>query len=236
MRALYRTANTRRGVILVNNPNLEPERLLGIETGADFTFNNNVTLRVTIFQNTVADLIQNITRGVAGDMPEFVEPCGLIDAGNTCRELDNVGEMQATGVELAAEYRPSKNWSFFLTHLYNDTEATEAPDNLQIVGKQIRQAPKKSFTAKIRNSNQSFDTTLQGRYVGDRYEDDLNALPVYEFFLLDAVFSRDLSESTELFLAIKKLLDEEYEIRVDNEGFTEIGRPRFVSLGFRYRH
>ena len=236
LRELYRTASTRGGVILVNNPNLEPERLLGFEVGADFTLQNDVTLRATIFQNTVEDLIQNITRGVAGAMPEFIAPCGLIEATETCRELDNVGEMEATGVELEAEYRPSDRWSYFLSYLYNDTEVTKAPDNPQIVGNQIRQAPKNSFTAKLRNSNRWFDTTLQGRFVDDRFEDDLNRLPVDSFFLLNAVFSRDFGDSTEVFLAIENLFDKEYEIRVDNDGSSEIGRPRFVSLGFRYRH
>lgn len=236
MRELYRTAVTRGRVVLVNNPNLEPERLVGIEGGADFTLENNVTVRVTIFQNTVDDLIQNITRGVAGDMPEVISPCGLVDAGDACRELANVGEMRATGVELETEYRPSEKWSFFLSYLYNDTEVTEAPDDPQIVGKQIRQAPKNSFTAKIRNGNRWFDTSLQGRYVGNRYEDDLNSLAVDEFFLLDVMFSRDLSDSVQVFLSIENLLDEQSEIRVNNDGFTEIGRPRFVNLGFRYRH
>lgn len=236
MRELYRSAVTRGGVVLVNNPDLEPERLVGIEGGADFILENNVTVRVTIFQNIVEDLIQNITRGVAGNMPEVIPPCGLIDAGDTCRELANVGEMEATGVELETEYRPSEKWSFFLSYLYNDTEVTEAPDNPQIVGKQIRQAPKNSFTARIRNGSRWFDTTLQGRYVGDRYEDDLNSLAVDEFFVLDATFSRDIGASGQVFLSIENLLDEEYEIRVDNNGFTEIGRPRFVNLGFRYRH
>jgi len=236
MRELYRTASTRGGVILVNNPNLAPERLLGIEAGTDFLFDNGVTLRLTVFRNTVEDLIQNITRGVAGDMPEVISPCGLIDAGDTCRELANVGEMEATGVELETEYRPNDNWSFFLSYLYNDTDVTEAPGNPQLIGKQIRQAPKNSFTANIRNRNRWFDTALQGRYVGDRYEDDLNTLPVDEFFLLDLVVSRDLGESTEIFVSVQNLFDEEYEIRVDNDGFSEIGRSRFVSLGFHYRH
>lgn len=235
MRELYRTASTRGGVILVNNPELEPERLLGIEAGADFILDNNVTLRVTIFQNTVEDLIQNITRGVAGNIPESIAPCGLIDAGDTCRELANVGEMEATGVELEAEYNPSERWRFFLSYLYNDTEVTKAPDNPQIVGKQIRQAARNSFTAKIQNSNRWFNTTLQGRYVGDRYEDDLNTLPVDEFFLLDATFSRDISDSIEVFMSVGNVFDKEYEIRVDHDGFVEIGRPRFVSLGVRIR-
>lgn len=236
LRELYRSASIRGGTILVNNPELRPERMTGIEAGADFLFDSNVTLRITVFQNTVENLIQNITRGVAGGLPEVIEPCGLIDAGETCRELDNVGEMEAKGLELDLQYEPSEHWSFFLSYLYNDSEVTSAPGNPQIVGNQIRQAPKNSLTARVRNSNSWFDTSLMGRYVGERFEDDLNSLPVDDFFLLDLRLSRQVSDSTEVFLTIDNLLDTEYEVRTASNGDMELGRPRFVGLGVRFRH
>jgi outer membrane receptor protein involved in Fe transport len=236
LRELYRSAFTRRGINLVNNPDLAPERLVGIEAGADFMIGNNATLRLTLFQNTVQDLIQNITRGISGETPEVIEPCGLIGANETCRELDNVGEMEAAGLELEAEYHPVANWSLFLSYLYNDTEITSAPDDPQIIGNRVRQAPEHSFTARIRNSSRWFDTSLLARYVGERYEDDLNVLLVDDFLLFDLRFSRQVSDSTEVYFTIANLLDEEYEIRVGNDGSIEIGRPRFVGLGLRFRH
>jgi len=235
MRELYRSSSERGGVILVNNTELQPERLTGIEAGADLIFDNHVTLRITLFQNTVEDLIENMTRGIAGDTPEVIEPCGLIDAGETCRELDNVGEMEARGLELDLQYDPNENWSFFLSYLFNDTQVTSAPDNPQIIGNQIRQAAKNAFTARVRNSNHWVQTSLTGRYVGDRYEDDLNTLPVDDFFLLDLRISRQVSNTMEVFLSFDNLLDTEYETRTFTNGDIEIGRPRFVGLGFHYR-
>ena len=236
MRELYLTSSTRGGVIRVNNPKLKPERLVGLEVGADFAFYSNVTLRLTLFQNTVEDLIQNITRGIAGDTPEVIPPCGLIGPGDVCRELDNVGEMKSTGLEMDVQYQPNERWSFYLSYLYNDTEVTKAPDDPQIIGNRIRQAPRSSFTARIRNYGRWFETSLTGRYVGERFEDDLNTLPVDDFFVLDLRFSRQVSNTTEVFLSIDNLLDEEYEIRLDTVGDILIGRPRFVGFGLRFRH
>jgi outer membrane receptor protein involved in Fe transport len=236
LRELYYAASTRGGVILVNNPDLEPEQLIGLEAGADFDIGDSTTLRLTLFTNTVEDLIQNITRGETGDQPGVIEPCGLIGANETCRELDNVVEMQATGLEVETDYQPSVNWDFQLSYLYNDTEISKAPDNPQLVGNQVRQAPKHSFTARVRNSSRWFDTSLMARYVGERYEDDLNQLEVADFLVFDLRFSRQVSDSSELFLVVENLLDEEYEIKVENNGSIEIGRPRFVGLGLRYRY
>ena len=234
LRELYHSARIRSGVNLVNNPTLAPERLVGLEGGIDVEF-NRVSFGLTLFRNTVEDLIQNITRGTSGDSPEYIEPCGLIGANETCRELDNVGEMRATGLELETIYRPSETWMLQLSYLYNDTEITEAPDNPQLVGNQVRQAPEHSFTARVRNSNRWFDTSLLARYVGERYEDDLNNLKVDDFLLFDLYFSRQISDQAELFLSVENLFDEEYEIRVENNGSIEIGRQRFVGLGVRYR-
>lgn len=235
LRELYYAASTRGGVILVNNPELEPERLVGLEVGADFDLGRSTILRLTLFQNTVKDLVQNITRGQTGDLPSIVEPCGLMAPNETCRELDNVGEMRATGLELEGDVQWSESWNFQLSYLFNDTEISKSPDNPQLVGNQVRQAAKHSFTARLRNSSPWFDTSLLARYVGQRYEDDLNQLEVDDFLLFDLRFSRRVSDSTELFLAIENLLDEAYEIKVENTGSIEIGRPRFVGLGLRFR-
>ena len=140
----------------------EPEEVAGVdgrgaglakaaEIGADLDLGENARLRLTVFRNTVEDLVQNITRGQTGDAPGVVEPCGLIGPNETCRELDNVGEMQATGLELEAEFQPAPRWRLFASYLYNDTEITRAPDNPALVGNRVRQAPEHALTARLRH-------------------------------------------------------------------------------------
>jgi outer membrane receptor protein involved in Fe transport len=235
LRELYRTASTRGGIILVNNPDLAPERLTGIEGGVDLFLTNDLSLSVTLFHNIVEDLVQNITRGTAGAVDRVIDPCGLVPAGGTCRELDNVGEMESNGLEFELEYRPHPDWTFFASYLYNDAEITKAPDQPQIEGNQVRQAPENQFTLKLEYTNRLFDTTGPGRYVGERYEDDLNTLNIDDFFLVDLVLARRLNESFQVFFSLENLFDKEYEIRRTNSGSVEIGKPRFVNLGLRYR-
>lgn len=235
LRELYRVSSTRGGVVLVNNPYLAPERLVGVEAGVDWAVSNRSFLRLTLFQNVVEDLIQNITRGSAGDEPVYIEPCGWMEPGTTCRELDNVGEMESTGLELEAGYDTGNNWSFFLSYLYNDATYTKAPDNPQIVGKQVRQAPKHSFTARARHSGKWFDTSILARYAGKRYEDEINTLYVDDFLLFDLRFAHRLNETSELFLSVENLFDEDYEVSRNSAGIVDIGRPRFIGLGWRFR-
>ena len=162
-------------------------------------------------------------------------PCGLLAANETCRELDNVGEMQSRGVELEATWQPSDSWELQLSYLYNDSEITRAPDNPQLIGNRVRQAPRHAVTARARHSGRWFDTALMARYVGTRYEDDLNRLEVDDFLLFDLRITRAIGANSEWFIAVENLFDEAYEVKVENSGAVEIGRPRYVGLGLRFR-
>ena len=99
----------------------------------------------------------------------------------------------------------------------------------------MRQSPKSNLTARLRHDGRWFSTSVVGRYVGDRYEDERNTLPVDDYFVVDLRLSKPLSESTNLFLTVANLFDKAYEVQVNNNGFTEIGRPRFVGIGINFR-
>ena len=103
------------------------------------------------------------------------------------------------------------------------------------MGNRVRQAPKHSLTAWARHTGRWFDTSLMARYVGERFEDDLNLLEVDDFVLFDLRLSRAIGAGSEWFLAVENLFDETYEVRVENSGGLEIGRSRFVGLGLRFR-
>jgi outer membrane receptor protein involved in Fe transport len=238
LRELYRsTLIGGRSVVLTANPNLGPEELQGIEGGIDFSYGDNLLIRSTLFYNVVDDVIQNVTIDTAGDVDEVIEPCGLVPAGLVCQQLQNVGELEATGLEVEVDYQPHPDWRLFASYLLQNVEISEADGNPQLVGNKVRQSADNQYTAKVEYSKpQLFNLALQGRYVGERYENDLNTLEVDDFFLVDLVLSRSFGESINVFVSAENIFDEEYEVSVNARGAREIGRDRFLTVGFRYSH
>ena len=112
-------------------------------------------------------MIQNVTIDTAGDTDEVIELCGLVSAGFICQQLQDVAEVEATGLEMEVEYRPHPDGRLFASYLLQDAEITEAEGQPQLVGNKPRQSADNQFTAKVQYANAKlFEVTLQGRYVG----------------------------------------------------------------------
>ncbi len=76
-------------------------------------------------------------------------------------------------------------------------------------------------------------SSLQGRFVGDRFEDDLNTLPIEDFFVVDFLVNRRVNSWSEVFLTVENVFDTEYEVRASTNGMVEIGAPRIIQAGVR---
>jgi outer membrane receptor protein involved in Fe transport len=75
--------------------------------------------------------------------------------------------------------------------------------------------------------------TVQSRFVGPQFEDDLNQLPMAGFFILDVAASRQLFSNLAIFAAIENLLDRQY--LVGRAGLDTLGQPFTVRAGLRFR-
>jgi iron complex outermembrane receptor protein len=77
--------------------------------------------------------------------------------------------------------------------------------------------------------------SIQGRYVGDQFEDDLNTLKLGDFFVVDLMLSRALKTGWEAFLRVENLFDRTYEVAKSADGIVSIGAPLLVHGGIRAR-
>jgi outer membrane cobalamin receptor len=75
--------------------------------------------------------------------------------------------------------------------------------------------------------------SVQGRYHGDRYQDDLNTGRIDDSFLLDLSLSRRVTRRLELYAVVENALDTQF--MVANTGDPEFGHPRLVHGGVRFR-
>ena len=97
-----------------------------------------------------------------------------------------------------------------------------------------RQVPEDQFTARVGYSNpRIFASSIQGRYAGDRFEDDNNVLPVESLFVVDLLFSKNVTENVRLFAGVENVFDEEYQVRAASRGRVGIGAPRWIYGGIR---
>ena len=73
---------------------------------------------------------------------------------------------------------------------------------------------------------------VQGRYVGDRFEDDANQFPIGSLFVVDVTASKVINDWISIFANVENALDQDYEVRVTST-LIEIGSPRWFYGGVR---
>lgn len=231
-----------RNDITEANAGLEPERLFGGEVGLDYTPIRNVSGRLTAFWNTVKDPVANVTIGSVpvGGGSKAIPPCGVVLAGGVCRQRQNLERTQIRGIEAELEYRPFVPWTLSGSYLFNDTEVLSAPNQPALEGKRIAQVPEHQFTLKLTYTNPALlNFYIQGRYVGDQFEDDLNSLKLGDFFVVDLMLWRPIPipkvSAGEVFLGVENLFDRTYEAGKTTDGIVTIGAPLLVHGGIRVR-
>jgi outer membrane receptor protein involved in Fe transport len=221
---LYR--GFRVGNVVTNaNSDLTAEHLTGAEAGAEFTaLHQRLTGRGTFFWSNVSDPIANVTLSVT---PSLIT-----------RQRQNLGRTRSRGVDLdgALHLTPT----FELTSGYEFVDATVLSFTADpgLIGLEIPQVPRNVFTFQALYSNPGATNRwrrvtlgLQGRFVGNQFDDDQNLLPLGKFFTLDASLSRRLWHDTEAYLAVENIFDERYA--VERTPVTELGPPTLFRVGFR---
>jgi hypothetical protein len=73
---------------------------------------------------------------------------------------------------------------------------------------------------------------LQGRFLGNQFDDDQNLLPLGRAFSLDAQVSRSLGRRTSLFFAVQNLTNDRFYFEAPP--VFMVGPPIFVRGGVRF--
>jgi len=232
MYEMYHPRFSSRGTVTEANSQLEAERLKGAEAGVDLGAGNAVLARVTMFTNQVASPIMDITIGTAGSQPQAIAPCGLMPAGQTCLQRQNVSSLRSNGLESDVTWRLSPIWRLAAGYSYNSTRV-KAPGQPADGKRAIRAAQHSAVSTIAFDRPRWLTASLEARYVGPRFEDDLNEIELDGFYLVGLRVNRELGERVGAYLKIENLLDEEFEITRARSGLAEVGARRWVTLGLR---
>jgi outer membrane receptor protein involved in Fe transport len=217
---LYRTFRVGNAVTLANEQ-LRAERLTGGEAGASFAaFDRRLNVRGIFFWGEITRPVANVTLNFT---PELIT-----------RQRQNLGRTRSRGVEVEADAPITSRFGLSAGYQYVQATVLEFPANVALEGLLVPQVPRHQFTFQARYSDPSqLLLGLQGRAVGVQFDDDQNRFELGRFFTLDALASRPLTSSVEIFAAAENLLNQRYD--VGRTPIRTIGPPLLVRLGLRLR-
>jgi outer membrane receptor protein involved in Fe transport len=215
---LYRSF--RLGSILTqNNAALRAETLTGGEAGVTVsTLEGKFNVRGTFFWSQTSDPVANVTLSVT---PTLIT-----------RQRQNLGETRSRGVELDAVARLSNSWQLSGGYAFTDSTVLDFPADTTLQGLRVPQVPQHQFTSELRYFNPSrLIVTLQGRFVGQQFDDDQNLLPLGNFGTMNLLLAREFSRGVQGFLALENLLNTRYA--VGRTPVPTLGPPILFRIGIR---
>jgi len=219
---LYRAWRSSTGIIYASNPDLQPEKLLAWEAGANRRWNGGFEVDAAFFDNHVSDLIYRST-----DLT--VDPAGKY------RPVVNAAKARTRGFEGFAR-APLRSWLFArAAYTWTEAEITKNPAVPTSVGKRIPQVPAHNASLGLFAARGRWNANVTGRYVSAVFSSDANTdstKGVYgafdPFFEADASISVDVTRYLTFHVNVQNLLD-----RVYFNYYPVAGRLVFTGLRIR---
>jgi outer membrane receptor protein involved in Fe transport len=214
------------------NATLSPEKLYGGEIGGG-GYRSGVAWNATLFWNKIQDGIANVTIGHGPGV--FPAPAGFIPMGGLVIQRQNVGDIDAYGIEGDVRYALFDNLN--LTAAFDAVDArlfggASAP---QLDGKRPTQAPKWTITAGV-DSRIWTDVTLDAdlRFESTRFADDQNTLPLPPATTLDVKAGWSFAPSWSVYVAADNLFNARVATTEAADGTGSYDFPRILRAGIQF--
>jgi vitamin B12 transporter len=187
------------------NPNLQPEKSQGLDVGVDQTLlNDRVTLSVGYFWTRYRNLILSVQDAAA---------CGVdpIFGVNFCAV--NAGLARAQGIEGSAKFKLVRDqlWikSLDLQFRYTYTSTND------LTGGQDTRLPKWPLnqwsTILSYQPIEALRANLEGRFVGQRYNNVGNTQPIGSFYVWNLSATYEINKSFQLYTRVDNIFNRKYE-------------------------
>lgn len=216
-------------VAVIGNPDQVSEDLVAYEIGYKWQAARSLTLDLALFHNEY-DSLRSSTQGQILCLPRGVYPDCLAGNGTVTSllvpwNLDNEASGSADGVELAADWRPLKNWR--LQAAYTNFESRFSSTDGYAESELLRANPVNQFSLRSWfNPRDDVDVD-----VWLRFTDEISALIAFEDFRVDPYWELDARlawrpvKRLELSLVGQNLLNDAHV-----EGFSELGDMSLASV------
>jgi outer membrane cobalamin receptor len=217
LRDLYRNNQTGTTLVL-GNPYLEPETLLGGEVGVEWA-HANMHVELNVYRSEIDGLA---SRAQAPGQPS-----------NVFRNV-NLGKSRSQGVEALLDTRINRKWSVNASYTYADARVIEDP-NPALVGNLIPEVAPHIGALGIRyRGDGGTNLDVRGRVLSRSYGEAENVAPSPAHRVVDMSISRPLRSWLDAYAVLENIFDEHYYYVLTPTAFRT-GQPRSISGGVRIR-
>ncbi|HEX8363942.1 MAG TPA: TonB-dependent receptor [Allosphingosinicella sp.] len=213
------------------NAALLPERLRGIEAGAELRPAAGLRFAVTLFSNRLEGAIANVTLAQG---PGTFPGVGFVAAGGDFRQRRNLDAIRSDGAELDARVERGA-WSLVAGYSFAHARIRASGAAAPLDGLRPAQTPRHSLSASLawRDADGAAGS-LAARWTGGQYEDDLNRQLIPSALTLDAAALLPLGRRLTLEARAENLTGERVIAGISGAGILERATPRTLWLGLRW--
>ena len=212
------------------NAGLSPERLEGVEAGAEWRPAPGLRLGATVFANRLEDAIANVTLGRG---PGTFPGVGFVAPGGEYRRRQNLDAIRAKGLELDAGLDFGA-WSLTGGWSWVDAEVRASGTAAPLDRLRPAQTPRHTVSSGAAwSGGNGARASLAARYVASQFEDDLNSQRLRGAVTLDAAAAWPLTRRMAIELRAENLTDARVEAAISGEGIVERATPRTLWIGLR---
>ena len=207
-------------VFTESNAFLRAEKLTGAEAGLRAVgFDRKLESRATFFWNDITDPVTNVT----------------LSAGSTIvRQRQNLGRTRSIGVELDGAFHVSRTLEFSAG--YQFVHAYVEDSSASLIGKNVPEVPRNQFTWEARYwSPTRVMISVEGRYSGAQYDDDLNTLLLTRYYVMDLFVGRQLPRGVTVYVAGENITNQRYPTTLTPPvPLISQGPPILARVGLRF--
>lgn len=181
------------------NPNLAPEDSQSIELGFDWAFSPNAVVSATLFRNEIDNLVQFAPCPVTIDFVLF-----SCDPGTFSTLANTAGTTTFEGLEFQYAHAFSDRLAMTLAYTYLDAATATGALLPRVAEHELFVGLDLSLTDRLASQ-------LAITYMADRAPDTAPVQQLPDFTVVDLSFTYDVSDTTEAYVAVKNLFDEQYQ-------------------------
>lgn len=200
----------------VANPLLDPERVKGVEAGAEYHPLPGWKFGATLFWNKLDGAISNVTI-----------------AANT-RQRQNVDAIRSRGIEIdgSAIYGP---WQVTGSYSHVDARVRSSGAAIALNGLRPAQVPKDQISTTIQwNIPDRLRLGATVRYVARQFEDDQNSRSLADAWTVDAIAQAPIGRGFTAELRGENITNTRVEATIGSDGVIERAAPRTLWVAVRY--